>query len=94
MGGLKYNSPLMKPLISDSNRTIRIKWAKVHMQIDWDTVVFSDETTVMLFRPPSRVWQRRGARFPFWTVKHPLKLHVWGCFSSVGFGKISCSPKI
>ena len=32
--------------------------------------------------------QKPGARNPVWTIKHPLKLHIWGCFSSKGFGEI------
>ena len=23
-----------------------------------------------------------------WTIKHPPKIHVWGCFSAHGFGKL------
>jgi len=86
--GLKYTAPMCKPLLSDSHQRNRLHWSKSHRHMDWNRVIFTDETTILLDRPPSRVWQRRGARIPVWTVKHPLKLHVWGCFSSEGFGDI------
>ena len=78
--GFKYSAPLLKPLLSETHQFKRLDWSRKHMQLDWKKVIFSDETTVYMDRPPSRVWQRRGARFPFSTVKHPQKLHLWGCF--------------
>jgi len=31
-------------------------------------------------------WEKKVVR----TVKHPAKVHVWGCFSAQGFGEIIC----
>lgn len=87
-GGLKYTPPMLKPLLSETQQKNRLLWSKSHMNMDWNQVVFTDETTVVLNKPPSRLWQRPGARVPVWTIKHPLKLHIWGCFSSKGFGEI------
>ena len=33
-------------------------------------------------------WQFPGKRKIFRSVKHPLKVHVWGCFSASGFGEL------
>ncbi|UJR06998.1 hypothetical protein I4U23_011287 [Adineta vaga] len=35
-----------------------------------------------------RVWIKRGEKYYVSTVKHPVKIHVWGCFSKYGFGKL------
>src|SRR5690242_5010095 len=35
-----------------------------------------------------RVWKKRGEKYYVATVKHPVKIHVWGCFSKYGFGKL------
>ena len=86
--GLEYTAPLLKPLLSEVQQSKRLEWATAHLDMDWSQVVFTDETTIVLNRPPSRVWQQRGARKPVWTTKHPLKLHLWGCFSAQGFGDI------
>ena len=86
--GFSYSAPLLKPLLTETHQLKRFEWSRKYMQFDWNKVIFSDETTVHMDRPPSRVWQRRGARFPFSTVKHPQKLHLWGCFCSQGFGEI------
>jgi len=51
-------------------------------------VIFTDETTIQLFQNPNRVWKKKGERIIVPTVKHPQKVHVWGCFSSKGFGKL------
>jgi len=34
------------------------------------------------------MWQHIGRRKIFRTVKHPQQVHVWGCFSALGFGKL------
>ncbi len=55
---------------------------------DWSTIVFSDETAFSLNQPAKRLWRRRGERILHRTIKHPTRCHVWGCFSSQGFGKL------
>ena len=53
-------------------------------------VIFTDETTVS-----SELCQRNGMELTWKkkvvrTVKHPVKVNVWGCFSSKGFGRVVC----
>ena len=43
----------------------------------------------------SELCQRNGLELTWkkkvmWTVKHPVKVNVWGCFSSKGFGRVVC----
>jgi hypothetical protein len=55
---------------------------------DWNKVIFSDETTFWLKPTKRRYWARGRTRKVVRVVKHPQKIHVWGCFCSEGFGKL------
>ncbi|CAF1996242.1 unnamed protein product [Rotaria magnacalcarata] len=35
-----------------------------------------------------RVWKKRDGQYYVSTIKHPVKAHVWCCFSQYGFGKL------
>lgn len=88
--GGKYSQELPKPLLSEKHQIKRLQWAKKHRDFDWNRVIFTDESTVQLFQSNRKVWQFIGKRKVFRTVKHPSKIHVWGCFSAQGFGKLIC----
>ena len=88
--GGKFVKETQKPLLSERHRSNRLKWAKNHQNYNWDNVVFTDESTFQLYRSNRKVWQFIGRRKVFRTVKHPQKIHVWGCFSASGFGKLIC----
>jgi hypothetical protein len=68
----------------------RLKWAEAHMTTNWDQVISSDETTICLNQVKRRVWNIPGKKKVVRTVKHPIKVNVWGCFLSKGFGHIKC----
>ena len=85
-----------KPLISERNRKLRLKFAKKHLSWSfeqWSRVLFSDESPFTLrWRGKQMVWRRRGERFKSkfirGTIKHDKKIMVWGCFSSNGIGHL------
>ncbi|HWY33658.1 MAG TPA: transposase [Nitrosopumilaceae archaeon] len=52
--------------------------------------MFTDETSISQFSEPKQVWRQRGEIIKAPTVKHSLKVHVYGCFSEKGFGNICC----
>ena len=52
-------------------------------------MIFSDETTVRLNSVKELVWNFSGKKVVR-TVKHPVKVDVWGYFSSKDFGHIIC----
>jgi DNA-binding transcriptional MerR regulator len=39
-----------------------LAWAHDHTEFDWQKVIFTDETTIVLNQHPTRVWRKRGAR--------------------------------
>jgi len=51
-------------------------------------VIFTDESTFYLNQKGKKVWQFPRKRKVFRSVKHPLKINIWGYFSEKGFGKI------
>jgi transposase len=85
--GGKYTSEILKPLLSEKHRAKRLQWAKKYHKFDWNRVIFTDESTFQLYQSHRKVWQFIERRKVFRTVKHPPKVHVWGCFSARGFGK-------
>ena len=88
--GAKFSPPMPKPLLNNDHQNNRLKWAKEHITMDWDQVIFSDETTLYLNLTKRWVWNLPGGKKVIRTVKHPIKVNLWGCFSSKGFGRIIC----
>jgi transposase len=88
--GLFKLQPLKKPLLSDTHRDNRLKWAKKNKKTDWSKIIFTDETTISQFSKPKKVWRYKGEKIKAPTVKHSAKVHVYGCFSEKGFGNIYC----
>jgi len=67
--------------------------AKKMRNQDWENVVFTDESTFQLFANPTKRWVHKNLGIQFRKVKHPTKVHVYGCFSNSGFGKLICFTK-
>ena len=92
--GLKSCRAKRKPLLSIKARKKRLEWAKNHLEIDWNNVVFSDESRFNLVSDrPILVRRRTGEAFKpeclSSTVKHGGGgVMVWGCFSIKGVGKL------
>jgi hypothetical protein len=86
--GLKYMHPLYKPLLKSQQCINRLEWAKNHQDFDWSFCLFTDEVTFSLFDYRNMSWQNPDEREIQRKVKHPQKVHAWGCFSINGFGKL------
>jgi transposase len=87
---------LKKNFVNERNRKLRLKWAKnyVSWTIDqWNNVLWSDESPFLLrYAGRIRVWRQRNERYKEFclkgTVKHDIKINVWGCFTSSGVGDL------
>ena len=53
-------------------------------------VIFTDEITVRLNCVKGMAWDLPEKKKVVRTVKHPVKVNVWGCFSSKRFGRVVC----
>ena len=82
----RYNRSMSKTLLTECHRKNRLRWAQHHKATDWNQVIFSDEMNSV----KGLVWNFPEKKKVVRTVKHPIEVNVWGCFSSKGFGLIIC----
>ena len=88
--GAKFSPSISKPLLTEKHRHKRLQWAQAVRDVNWNRIVFTDETTLRLNQLKRCVWNLPGKRKVFRTVKYPVKVNLWGCFSCNGFGHIYC----
>lgn len=96
--GIKCCSAAKKPLISPKNIKKRLQYVKEYGDwtiSDWNKVIFSDETKIMLYTNDGRikVYRKKGERFNHDKIKTTVKfgglaLMVWGCMSAAGTGSL------
>ena len=70
----RYNRPMSKPLLTERHRKNRLRWAQHHKATDWNQVIFSDEMNSVI----GLVWNFPEKKKVVRTVKHPIKVNVWG----------------
>ena len=68
--------PLSKPLLNFSYIQKRLEWCSKVNEIDWNKVIFSDESSFVLKRIKKKYWSRGINKKKFLVVKHPQKIHV------------------
>ena len=65
--------PRRVPLLTEQAKQNQLEWTQNNSHYNWRKVVFSDETTLQMFRNTCLAWS-----------KHPFKLHVWGAICARG----------
>ena len=85
---IAFRPTISKPLLRQNQVEKRLQWATEHKEYDWDRIIFSDESSFWVGNTLKRAWSEKGGNLIQRSVKHPAKLHVWGCFSKLGFGKL------
>lgn len=85
---VKNRSTQYKPLLTEKHIEKRLTWANENLDRDWSNVVFTDESSFVVYNYWRKAWTTKSNRFVQRTVKHPKKVHVYGCFSSKGFGRL------
>lgn len=99
--GLKSYKPAKKPKLTPAMAKKRLAFARRHAHftaMDWENIMWSDETTIEQFgtrvrhirRPKG---ERYNPRYIVQTMKHPLKQMIWGCMSSRGRGGLFFLPR-
>lgn len=79
---------MKKPLLTEKHTEKRLSWASENKNRDWNNVIFSDEASFWAANYSTRAWSTAGNRVLVRTMKHPVKVHDWGCFSKQGFGHL------
>jgi len=76
----KNKIPIIKPLLTEKHLNDREYWAIYYQNFDWNTVIWSDESTVSI-QPNnySKIWIHKNDTIIKRVVKHPLKINIWGC---------------
>jgi len=85
-----------KPFLREKNRVHRLKWCQEHQdwtKEQWHRVLWSDESPFVLRYPgKKRVWRKTGERYSQRctqaTVKHDVKIMIWGCFAGDKLGPL------
>lgn len=85
---INWQSVIAKPLLSERHVSKRLLWARKNLERDWNNIIFSDEASFYGFMYKRKAWTVKGEKMVQRTVKHPVKVHVWGCVSLYGFGKL------
>lgn len=95
-GGFESFTAVKKPLIREKNRVARLQWCldRQDWSVDeWRKVLWSDESPFVLrYNGRRHVWRRPGERYDkrctVATVKHDVKIMVWGCFAAHSVGPL------
>ena len=85
--GWVVSNPKYCQLIRDINKEKRMKWCNemIKNEEQFDDVIFTDESSVMLERHRRRCYRKKGSPRKLKPhPKHPVKLHIWGGISKRG----------
>jgi len=83
-----YGPAKVKPLMNPQSKIKRLHFAKENIDRDWNNVIFTDEVTFSTYSYKRFLWRLPGSKYVVRSVKHPAKLHGWGCLCSKGFGRL------
>lgn len=93
--------PSKKPLLTAVMRQKRLQFCYKYRHwtaMDWRRVMFSDESTFQMLNSTNAVVRRlpgaspSNPRYTVKTMKHPLSIMVWGCFSYKQRGALTFLP--
>jgi hypothetical protein len=73
--------PATAPALSSVQKKARLQWCKDHRNENWNTGIFTDETSIELQHCKNRIWHKKGSRPVVHKSKHPSKLMFWSGIS-------------
>ena len=82
----KNNVPLATPMLTKAHKEKQVKWAYAHLNDNWNTNLFSDETAFQLFKNIITQWYKSS-----WPI-HPIpktciKIFAWERQAFFAFSK-------
>ncbi|CAK9813142.1 Transposable element Tcb2 transposase [Anthophora plagiata] len=78
----------LKPFLSEKHVEKRLLWARANIDREFSNIIFTDESSFWAWGTRRHAWSPSGVPVIQRTVKHPVKVHVWGCFCKHGFGAL------
>jgi len=82
---MKWCNTVKKSLLNEKHVTKRLAWARENIDRDFSNVIFTDECSIWARCTFKRAWSTSRNKIVERTVKHGVKVHLWGCFSKQGF---------
>lgn len=76
-----YGKPSIKPILTENQKIKRLEWAHKYLNLDWQKVIYSDESTICKGLNGRYRWIDKNINDVELTTKHPLKRHCWGCIN-------------
>ncbi|CAB5352342.1 unnamed protein product [Rhizophagus irregularis] len=81
------------PMLTAAHKQKRIEWAQQHINDNWNTTLFSDETAFQLFRNTVKRWHKKIR--PIRPMpKDRTKIFTWGGFCVTGKTSLFCFRRI
>ncbi|CAF3388807.1 unnamed protein product [Rotaria sp. Silwood2] len=82
----KYKNclPVNTPMLTPEHKQRRIEWVKEHLNDDWTSTIFTDESSFQLLRNTIRRWSKTPREEKKRVPKNRQKVHVWGAISYRG----------
>ncbi|CAF2994437.1 unnamed protein product [Rotaria sp. Silwood2] len=74
--GVQSMKPTSQPLLTNGHIKKRLQWAIKRKDVDWNQIVFTDESSFHMKHMIRRVWKKRGEKYYVSTIKHPVKVHL------------------
>eukprot|EP00762_Andalucia_godoyi_P008781 ANDGO_06846.mRNA.1 Transposable element Tcb2 transposase len=71
-------------MLTETHRTNRVGWCKRHLDDDWSRTIFSDETSVQLYRNTVCMWTRVDQKKYRRVPKMQPKVMIWSAFCADG----------
>ena len=71
-------------MLTQEHKERRVQWGKQHLNDDWQSTVFTDESSFQLFRNTIRRWSKYPQEEKKRVPKNRQKVHVWGSISYQG----------
>ncbi|GET51429.1 IS630 family transposase [Rhizophagus irregularis DAOM 181602=DAOM 197198] len=91
--GYKKSLPRATPMLTAAHKQKCIEWAQQHINDNWNTTLFSDETAFQLFRNTVKRWHKKIR--PIRPMpKDRTKIFAWGGFCVTGKTSLFCFRRI
>ena len=82
--GYKNVLPQSTDMLTSDEKQQRVQWAKKHINDDFNTTIFTDESSFQLFRNTVRRWTKNPNEEFKCSPKNRQKVHIWGAISVKG----------
>jgi transposase len=88
LANAEFKSVQKIPLLTEEHIQKRFLFSAKMKDSNYKNIIFSDECTFQTYSAIKKAWMLKNDQKQAISPTHPQKIHVWGCFSSLGFGSL------